>query len=379
MRHRTNTLCTALLALTAIMAPAAAHSQSVLGANYNEHFEDVDYRDLEQAGLDWVRIFLAMPQLDRGSAEDHGAVRTILDLADNGYETMLTLKWPYHRMDFPALGTDRYSRELARLDELLPQVIGKVDMLVIGNEPYIESREVDRDLDLNAFYEAMAERVIAYRRVHCAHPCKTRLYMGALNRLDLLKNQTESTERWMQFVRDTPEIDGVNIHPHIPHLQASQPFLDYILPRMRPEQTFTVTEFSLIWWWERNMTEPVSPAYAQKYGVDPATQNWQVVRAALEAPVPKQQWDDFLALSPWFESHKHYIRDQMQIFRDTGRLAVATYGFKQGSSMARNFGPRSTPWLINSVFAGRTIEPGADGRAQPNYAWIDDFRALQTE
>src|SRR3546814_14051911 len=74
-----------------------------------------------------------------------------------------------------------------------------------------------------------------------------------------------STERWMAFVKATPEIDGVNIHPHIPAIQASKPFLDYILPRMRPEQHFIVTEFSLVWWWQRNMKGVVNPAFADKY------------------------------------------------------------------------------------------------------------------
>src|SRR3546814_10541448 len=80
-------------------------------------------------------------------------------------------------------------------------------------------------------------------------------------------------------------------------------------------------------------------------------------------------------MSPWFENRKHYVANQMKMFRDTGRLAVATYGFKQGSSMSNNFGPDKTPWLLNSVYAGRTIRPNADGTAAFNYAWIDDFRS----
>ncbi|EMD82200.1 hypothetical protein [Pacificimonas flava] len=363
------------LACTAALSSAAT-AQEALGANFNEHFEDVDYRDLERADAEWVRLFLPMPQVDGGAAQ-HGAVRTILDVGAHGYRTMLTLKWPYHRKDFPTAGSAEMQRELARLDAVLPLVMGKVDILVVGNEPYIESREEDRDLDLNAFYEAMAERVIDYRDGHCASDCKTRLYMGALNRLDLERNRTPSTERWMAFVKATPAIDGVNIHPHIPAIEASRPFLAYILPRMRPDQKFTVTEFSLIWWWQAQMKEPVSPDYAEKYDLPASTQNWEVIEAALKDPFPKQQWDDFLRLSPWFETRKHYIRNQMKIFRDTRRLAVATYGFKQGSSMSANFGPDKTPWLLNSVVAGRTVQPNPDGSDAFNYAWIDDFKALQ--
>jgi len=47
--------------------------------------------------------------------------------------------------------------------------------------------------------------------------------------------------------------------------------------------------------------------------------------------------------------------------------------------MTGHFGPKSTPWLLNSVFAARTVKPNPDGSAAFNYAWIDDFRALQEQ
>lgn len=362
-------------ALLSMSGPALA--QSALGANYNEHFEDVDYRELEQAGAKWVRIFLPMPQLDREPAAEHGAVKAILDAKARGYKTILTLKYPYNRVPFPKADSAELERQLARTDAVLPLVMGEVDILMIGNEPFIESRREDWNANFNEFYERIAKRVIAYRNEHCGADCKTRLYMGAMNQLEKAEWRTPTTDRWMAFVKETPELDGVTIHPHITTIEQSKAFVDYILPKMRPEQKFIVTEFSLIWWWQDNMQKPVAPAYAAKYQTPRNAQNWQIVQAALEKPFPKQQWDDFLKMSPWFETRKHYLRNQMKIFRDTGRLAVATYGFKQGSSMSAKWGPKKTPWLINSVFAPATIRKNADGTAQPNYAWIEDFRALQ--
>ena len=40
-------------------------------------------------------------------------------------------------------------------------------------------------------------------------------------------------------------------------------------------------------------------------------------------------------------------------------------------------GPEKVPWLLNSVVAGRSVQPNPDGSAAFNYAWIDDFKALQ--
>jgi len=252
-----------------------------------------------------------------------------------------------------------------------------VDILVIGNEPFIESRPVDRNGALNAFYEAVAEHVIAYRESHCGDGCSTRLYMGALNRLDLPDRRTPAAERWMTFTRHTPELEGVDIHPHVPSQEAIQPFLDYILPRMRPDQKFLVTEFSLVWHWKAHLEDVISPDFAQRYGFAPDTLVWEVIRAAIEQPFPQQQWDDFLASSPWFESQKHFLRDQVERFRDTGRLAFASYGFRQDALMVQNFGPEKTPWLLNSVFAPYTVQPADNGLAGQGYTWIDDFSALQ--
>jgi hypothetical protein len=353
-----------------------AHAQGALGANYNEHFEDVDSVDLDKAGARWVRLFLTMPELDRIPAAEHGAVRTILKVSGR-YQTILSLKFPRNLRDFPRPGTPEMAHEMAWLDQVLPLAMGKVDILVIGNEPYIESRREDRDLDLNAYYEALAARAIAYRKAHCAGACRTHLYMGALNRIDLAINRTPSTERWMAYVKATPEIDGVDIHPHLPGIEGSQAFVDYVVPRMRADQKFISTEFSIVRWWEAQMKAPASARFIAQYRMSGGTKNWQVIKAALDAPFPKPEWDAFLAASPWFEDHKHYLRDQIKIFRDSGRLLVATYGFKQASSMSRNFGENTTPWLLNSVFASRTVRANPDGSAAPGYVWLDDFKALQ--
>src|SRR5690625_2138428 len=50
---------------------------------------------------------------------------------------------------------------------------------------------------------------------------------------------------------------------------AVQPFLDYILPRMRADQTFLVTEFSLVWHWKAHLRNAIDPDFALKYELDP--------------------------------------------------------------------------------------------------------------
>jgi len=233
-----------------------------------------------------------------------------------------------------------------------------------------------RDERLNRFYETVARHVIASRARICGPDCSTHLYMGALNRLDVPVNRTPAVERYLAFVRETPEIEGVDLHPHVADEARIQDFLDYTLPRLRDDQTFLVTEFSLVWYWQQHLTDRIPAAFAQRYGYAPDTQVWQVIGEAIERPFPSHKWNDLLAQSPWFESKKHFLRDQMARFRSTGRLAVATYGFIQIPSMTTNWTATKPPWLLNSVFAPLTVQHPTQGPSTPNYAWLPDFRQL---
>lgn len=373
-----NILIAMAAAMTIMGAPISAPAplDGALGANFNEHYEDVDFAQLQRANDRWIRGFLTMPQVDPANPGAHVAIATTLDAGRHGFATILTLKWPMQKTGIPKQGEPDFDRALRTLDAVLPLVIGKVDILEIGNEPFIESPKDQQDQRLNDFYEAMARRVIAYRDRHCLGSCRTRLFMGALNRLWDPSWRLPATERWLAFARQTPEIEGVDIHPHVRSLDQAKAFLAYVLPRLRPEQTFIATEFSLVWYWQQHLVDPVPASFAARYGVSPRTKIWQEIAAAIATPFPQDKWNDLLTASPWYAAQRDYLADQMAMFRRTGRLAVATYGFRQGSSMTRRFGPKSVPWLLNSVIASRTVQPLADGAAGTNPFWYDEFRSL---
>jgi hypothetical protein len=348
-----------------------------LGADYDQNLVDIHYPELRAAAARWLRGFFPMPEADAGNPADNAAIQAIVAAGKRDYGTVLGLKFPYNNAVMPAPGSPEMALALARLDKVLPAVMDNVDILVIGNEPFIESLPADRGDPLNVFYETIADHVIAYRQAHGGPGSRTRLYMGALNRLDLPANQTAGTERWMAFARQTPELEGVDIHPHVPSPDAVQPFLDYILPRLRSDQTFLVTEFSLVWYWQAHLSDQVSAQFADRYGFARSTLVWQVIEASIQRPFTQEQWDYFLATSAWFQSQKTFLRDQVQRFRQTGRLAVATYAFRQGEPMVQNFGPDKTPWVLNSLFDNHTVQTQPDGLPGRTNPWFDDFRALQ--
>ncbi|MHB9755811.1 hypothetical protein ACYBSK_15680 [Streptomyces sp. BYX5S] len=340
-----------------------------LGVNFNEDPSELTSSQLTALTATWVRGFVPVTPAEVGSGDvtRQRAIAALLDAGEQGRSTILSLK-------FPEPGTDAMKRQLTRVERVLDAVLGKVDILTIGNEPFLETREKAK---LNVFYEALARHVVEYRAARGGAGAKTRLYMGALNNLDSQEGRTPATERWLRFVHRTPEIDGVDIHPHVPSLKAADRFVDYVLPHLRADQKFLVTEFSLVQLWKQHMGDKVAAAFAGRYDdVDPAWQVWQVVQDAIRHPFPQEKWDAFVAAAPWLHDNRTYLTDQVARFRETGRLAVATYAGVQIESMATDWGPTKVPWILNPVYANRTVARHADGTTGRN-VWFEQFKALQ--
>lgn len=350
----------------------------VLGANFNGDPGKLRFEQLEDIGATWLRGFYPMRDAD-GASEDEIAgssqIGTLLTAASRGYGTVLSLKFEYKENPVPTPGSDAWTTAFRRLEKVLPVVMDKVDILVIGNEPFIESRHQDRDRRLNVFYEKLARRVIAYRDEHSAN--KTKLYMGALNHLGSEEERTRAKRRWMSFVKKTKAIEGVDIHPHLADPDGGQDYLKFVLDRMRPDQKFLATEFSLVNLWLDHQTDPVSADFAGEYEEERGKQVWQVLKGAIDESFTQEKWDDFLAMTPWFKSNNTFLRDQVERFRSTGKLAVATYGVIQDEDMTTDFTATTQPWLLNSLFCPYTVEDGKDGLPGRNHVWINQFRALQ--
>lgn len=355
----------------------AAAPEGALGANFNEEPQGMTSAVLDDLRTEWVRGFVAMPRLDDVAAPRQLAISALLSFADSGYRTVLSLKFPYQDEPLPQPGSAAMEAELARVDRALDAVLDKVDILTIGNEPFLETRQEDRGTRLNPFYEAVAAHIIAERERRFGNDSRTRLYMGALNRLEQPDQRTPAVDAWLAHVKATPQLDGVDIHPHVALIEHAKAYTDYVLPRIRADQRFLATEFSLVHWWKQHWSDRVPAGYADRYRVPADTLIWQEVKAAAADPVPQERWRDLLMGSEWFASRKDYLTHQVEQFRATGRLAVAAYGTLQQPAMVRDIGPDKTPWLLNSLYANRVAQPSRAGTTAHNPAFFDDFRALQ--
>jgi hypothetical protein len=348
-----------------------------LGANYNENLTWLHYDELHRVGAKWIRGFVDMHQMDNIPPDhDHPNVDALLNAGKAGFKIILSLKWNYLDRDFPSFDSAEGAAELKRLRRLLPMIMGKVDILVIGNEPFIECKGVG-DERLNVFYETLADEIIEFRNSRGA--ISTRLFMGALNRLDLPANRTQALNRMLSFIALRPDLEGVDLHLHIATIEGHKVMLDYALQRIRPNQTFVATEFSLIWHWRQHFNDVASAYYRNKHGLPAGTTVLDVVNAGIKQPMPYPQWEEFLIQEPWYISRRNFMTNAMKLYRSTGRLTVATYGFCPMRERKQPFPKTGTPWLLNSVLAPPMVQSKPDGSKYENFPWANEFRSLQTE
>ncbi|MFG2326325.1 hypothetical protein [Streptomyces sp. NPDC048568] len=366
--------------------PRAAAPDGALGANFNEDPTYVDKAALDGLGTSWVRGFTVLDRVKEGMAPERlRAVRALLDLHSQGFGTILALKFQFRKegRTVPAPGTREMRAELAAVDKVLETVLDKVEILTLGNEPFLETRPQERRTKLNPFYQAVAKHVIDYRDARFPGGCRTRLHMGALNHLDDPAMLSDATEEWIAFVNRTVQLDGLDMHPHVTSAGAAQKYLDYVLPRLDRAKKFLVTEFSLVNHYQRQMPKPLPApfltAHGKELGLGRDTRVWQFLKAAAARPLTEEQWRDFLRMSPWFEDHKHFMRDQVTAYRETGRLAVATYGVVQGKASVRDITEKTKPWMLNSLYVPRTVRHERGAPLPRSYTVSDDFAALQRE
>ena len=362
---------------------APAFSQEALGVNYNQFLQSIQEQELNQVNTTWLRGFLDMHLLGNQDPSQNPNIQAILDARAHGRRTILNLKWNYHTQPFPTPGSAAMTQELDQLNRLLPVVLGKVDILVIGNEPFIETESTQSGQPLVVFYETMANDVIGYWRSHPDAAHATQLYMGAFTRLDLQPNRTSAVQQMLRYIASQPELSGPDLHMHMPNFAANQTMLAYVLPWLRPDQKFLVTEFSLVLLWYKHLSDTVSPDFTSRYNLPTSLEVYQFINIALHNPVPDTEWRDFLISCPWYMAHRNFLSNAYNLFRSTGRLAVANYGMNQYGmthpwSQSQQFTATTMPWLLNAIFASVTVKPAPDGSSFENFPWAEEFTKLQT-
>ena len=134
-----------------------------MGVNYNEIMNEVNYNELSQTKTKSVRGFLdVFLHYDNKDMDTNPRIVEYLKLKDQGYKTALNLKFNFKTRPYPAINSTDWNRYISFIDQILSRVISKTDVIIVGNEPFIESGNNTWDEPLNSFYKAVAARVNQY-------------------------------------------------------------------------------------------------------------------------------------------------------------------------------------------------------------------------
>lgn len=348
-----------------------------VGVNFNEQVDLVEISDVDRTETTWVRGFIEFFQFYDGerSLDTDPKVTQFLAMKDAGYKTILNLKWRFHNEPFPDPESPEMQEYIKFMGKILNRFWDKLDVIVVGNEPFIESRSIDRDVHLVNFYKKVTEAVVQYRSSRKFIP----IYIGSFDNIYLQENRRKGFVDLMAYAKSNPEVQGVTIHAHHSAIEELRFSIEYTSDNIRDDQKIIITEYSLMKHWRSKSGETIPESFATKYDFDSNTKNYQVVDAALKNQFSKEQWEDFLSQSYWFENRKSYLWNSYQMFKEFPKVYVATYAFRQSYPFNQDFAVNTDPWVLNALYANRTVEPGANGENQFNYHFIDDFLRIQKD
>lgn len=370
-------------------ATSSLSHQSIqtIGVNVNGQFDLMKDENLERSETTWVRgfidIFQLYPEVSKLNTDPR--MKEYLKLKDKGYQTILNIKWNFTGKSFPATGSQEIKDYKKYLRKFLGKVWKQTDIIVIGNEPFIESKPEERDQRLVEFYKEIANEVNNFKKgqgdgVGNGKGIKeVPIYLGAFNNLYLNEWRTQAVEDLLAFAEEKNWISGIDLHIHHSAINQVNQAMDYVNDKIRNNQKILITEYSLMKHWRFKMGENIPENFAENYERDVNEKNFQYIDYALKNQVSHQEWVDFLSESYWFENRTRYLWNSYQRMRSYDKFHIGTYALRQSFPFNRDFTNATDPWILNGLFANRTVTLNNEGLEQFNYAWIDDFKAIQNQ
>lgn len=258
------------------------------------------------------------------------------------------------------------------------------DVVVVGNEPFIEAAQSDWNEPLNSFYKAASDKVHAY---FVQNNIEKPIFIGSFDNLYLADRRANNGyNNLLAFAKATPYIAGVDVHIHHNSDEEMTSALNFAKSKIRDDQKMLVTEFSLMKYWRSYNNVDISPDFiavtdtsqTDRIYTPPATvkKNYQYVDYALKNPRPAEEWYAFWENSPYLEAKKDYLCTAYNIFQSVGNVFLSFYALRQSYPANTDFTANTDPWVLNGLFMNRSVEL-LNGRSQKSYSFLDQFIKIQ--
>lgn len=366
-------------------APGASLDYSTsMAVNLNEQVDVTDANDLADTKTKWVRCFIEyLDVYTAGSLNSDAKVAAFTALKAKGYKTVLNIKFNFKTYSFPAAGSSTWNNYLNYLPVFLNKVMPYTDVLVVGNEPFIEANQSDWDEPLNSFYKAACAKVYQY---FTANNIDKPIFLGSFDNMYLTaRTGNAGVNNLLAFVKETPYLMGADVHIHHETMDDMTSSLNYVSSRIRDDQKMLVTEFSLMKYWRTHNTDNIDPAFiaaanastTDRISPPPAgiVKNYQYIDYALKNPRPAVEWYAFWQYSAYLESKKNYLCDAWTQFKKYNKVFLACYALRQSYATNVDFTADTDPWVLNGLFQNRSVEQ-VNGRNQKSYSFLDQYVKL---
>lgn len=365
----------------ASLRPAAAQE---IGANFNHDPEIIDISYLKKTPVEWVRSTPRIFEYINGSKNPatEAGLQKLIEAKAAGYKVAFGFRWDFKKYDLniPAPGSPLEKKYFAVARAMLSRLGGNIDNLTLGNEPNLETR--DEDLQVNdkgyvplvRFMQRLLNQVaLPY---YNAHPQFKRpdIYVGSLPALYEVKQQkTPGVTGLIELAQNTKELAGLAVHLHIADTLQIGKALDFVR-KIMPLKPIIVPEFSLFQLYNRHVGDMIGNSkagkvFARKYGYADNMRLYNWYSIANTKRVGAKEWQELFLSREWF--FPHALLTYYRYFRKY-HVVLATYGFFSQSA-PRQVGPQTPVWFVTPVFACKSLKPGADGSCGKNPLWFDDF------
>lgn len=331
---------------------------------------------------------------------------------------MVNIMWDFNQygLRIPAAGSRQEAALFTYLDTLLAKLLPAADIIVAGNEPFINTLPEDWQrsmVNVNApipiveFYKRVAEHINNYM-VSKGVRSKHKIYMGAFTHVYGSAMQNEpAVLQLLDFARTTDYIDGVDIHTHVKTMDEMKESFDFISAHV-PNKPITDTEYTYVFSqalhindllslndtkpfagnhsflekyanatatkqirgvkWINDVRYPVTVALGQRKYTATTTIN-DYMAMALVDPVPQSEWNDLMRSRSW--TIDHYIASSNALFKHYN-VNGATFGLTQGEEPNLRNG---TPWYMNGLYVPALVQL-MGGLPAGNYQYLTDFQKL---
>lgn len=370
------------LAALCISLPASA---ATFGINLNEGFEQYDAGLANGAGANWVRGFVELRrfvgrygQLKNGPTpvtkmademRGDAKIRALLNIT--GKSLIVNLKYDYANSNFP---TGVAYDDMERVTQAFLDVVwDKADIIVTGNEPFIESINSDaqRGGALTTFYKSITNFAIRHRATKGTF---RPIYVGAFNNLhQQTSNFPGYSNALLAYAGSTAGVAGVDVHAHVPGFEGIGQALDYAKARIGGKDLI-VTEYSLIQYWRQHVDSPTQTSATFKLGPNEGQYNtarkfinYAMGRKNNGNAISLERWNAFLQAQPWYTSRQGFLGSAEAEMNARG-VSKAMYALLNTQS---SLTAGQDPWVLNPLYC-TSVCPGNSSKQQ--VPWFGEFK-----